>query len=352
MPTQPGIGIEPQQRGVAGVGECHDRHEPREPGESRYRILVRRQALSGSGEPGHSRRVNATHMVSHCSGRFSVDDLAIDVGPVAGSDALLLALDAMHPFCLQHAEKLFVRGWHSLSKRRPHASWLIYQRSQNIEEDYVDVADLNMCALLAGPSPVKPVTTLLGTLMFCQRCDVSFAFLSGDAALDLAATVGSRRDDAEDLLRAPADLERWVRECPGLPDELPVDEAGFPLALSLREAIYKLALDRVLSRPFDPDSVRILNDTAAVPGPVVALTESDMRVFGDLPAVPSQLARSAIAVLPDRQAPLKECGRTGCTRIYVDRSRGSRRTWCGMAECGNRVKAAAYRARKIATPSS
>ncbi|MGS2586154.1 CGNR zinc finger domain-containing protein [Streptomyces hebeiensis] len=43
---------------------------------------------------------------------------------------------------------------------------------------------------------------------------------------------------------------------------------------------------------------------------------------------------------------LVECGRTVCTRICLDRSRGARRTWCGMDECGNRVKAAAYRARR------
>ncbi|WP_442789047.1 CGNR zinc finger domain-containing protein [Glaciihabitans sp. GrIS 2.15] len=31
--------------------------------------------------------------------------------------------------------------------------------------------------------------------------------------------------------------------------------------------------------------------------------------------------------------------------MFAGRSRGARRTWCGRDECGNRVKAAAYRAR-------
>ncbi|MGI5425384.1 CGNR zinc finger domain-containing protein [Streptomyces sp. CA-179760] len=51
-------------------------------------------------------------------------------------------------------------------------------------------------------------------------------------------------------------------------------------------------------------------------------------------------------MLADPHARLKECGRPGCTRVYLDRSRGGRRAWCGMEECGNRVKAAAYRARR------
>ncbi|MGW1086621.1 CGNR zinc finger domain-containing protein [Streptomyces sp. NPDC002596] len=35
----------------------------------------------------------------------------------------------------------------------------------------------------------------------------------------------------------------------------------------------------------------------------------------------------------------------------VDRSHGGRREWCAMDPCGNRVKAAAHRARKKASKS-
>jgi predicted RNA-binding Zn ribbon-like protein len=50
-----------------------------------------------------------------------------------------------------------------------------------------------------------------------------------------------------------------------------------------------------------------------------------------------------------RRGPVeRECERPACTRLFVDRSRGGTRAWCGMAECGNRVKAADYRARKAA----
>jgi predicted RNA-binding Zn ribbon-like protein len=179
-----------------------------------------------------------------------------------------------------------------------------------------------------------------------QDGDVDFTYVSGDPALDLAGTVGTRRDDPDDLLAAPADLERWVAGCDALPDRVSADRAAFEAALSLREAVYRLALDRVLGRRFDPGSLAILNEAAAGPMPAVELGDAGVRVSGGLPAVLAQLARGAIAVLADPHACLKECGRTGCTRIYLDRSRGARRTWCGMDECGNRVKAAAYRARR------
>ncbi|MFD3685756.1 CGNR zinc finger domain-containing protein [Nocardiopsis sp. NPDC058631] len=181
---------------------------------------------------------------------------------------------------------------------------------------------------------------------------MNFAFVSGNPALDLVGTVGSRRDGPVDLLTAPADLERWVAACEGLPDRVTADLAGFESALSLREATYRLALDRVLERPFDPGSLTIVNDTAAGPLPAVELGDAGLRISGDLRAVLSHLARSGITVLADPRARLKECGRSGCTRIYLDRSRGARRTWCGMDECGNRVKAAAYRARRRASASA
>jgi predicted RNA-binding Zn ribbon-like protein len=179
-----------------------------------------------------------------------------------------------------------------------------------------------------------------------QDGDVVFLFVSGNLALDLAGTVGSRRDAPVDLLATPADLEQWVAECEGLPDRVTADAATFESALVLREAIYMLAVDRVLDRHFDPGSLEIINGVASGPVPTVELSHNGLRTSGDLRSVLSHVARSGITVLADPRAVLKECGRTGCTRIYLDRSRGARRTWCGMEECGNRVKAAAYRARR------
>lgn len=173
--------------------------------------------------------------------------------------------------------------------------------------------------------------------------------MSGNPALDLAGTVGSRRHEPLDLLASPADLERWIAACDELPDGVTADSTGFASALSLREAIYQLALDRVLGRPFEPAGLKTVNDMAAGPVPTIRLSDAGLHMSGDLHAALSQAARSGITVLADPHACLKECGRPGCTRIYLDRSRGTRRTWCGMDECGNRVKAAAYRARRRAS---
>jgi predicted RNA-binding Zn ribbon-like protein len=175
---------------------------------------------------------------------------------------------------------------------------------------------------------------------------VDFVFVSGDPALDLVGTVGSRRDAPTDLLAGSADLERWVAQCAELPDRVTADAATFEFALSLREALYRLALARVADQPFAPGDLETVNRAAAGPVPTVTLSQGGRRISGDLRAALSHVARSGIGVLADPRARLKECGREGCTRLYLDRSRGARRTWCGMVACGNRVKAAAYRARR------
>jgi predicted RNA-binding Zn ribbon-like protein len=43
-----------------------------------------------------------------------------------------------------------------------------------------------------------------------------------------------------------------------------------------------------------------------------------------------------------------QCEGTGCSLVFLDRTKNHRRRWCSIAWCGNRAKAAAHRARKKA----
>lgn len=177
---------------------------------------------------------------------------------------------------------------------------------------------------------------------------MGFVFVSGNIALDLAGTRKWRRTEPEELLGSTADLQRWFAESGQFPADLTVDAASLRVALTLREAVYRLAHSRLEATPFDPDDLAIVNKLAAQTGLRVELTADGVARFGDARAALADIARSAVDALADTETPMKECGRPTCTRIYFDRSRGARRTWCGMDECGNRVKAAAYRARKRA----
>ncbi|MCZ2811955.1 ABATE domain-containing protein [Modestobacter sp. VKM Ac-2979] len=176
---------------------------------------------------------------------------------------------------------------------------------------------------------------------------MAFSFVSGNPALDLAGTRKWRNDaQPEELLRGAADLQRWLVEVADLAPDLPVDHTALEAALALREAVYRLASDRLQGVPFHPSNLAVVNALAALPGVRVRLSPDRVERDGSAQNALADVARSAISVLSDPDACLKECGRASCTRIYLDRSRGARRTWCGMDECGNRMKAAAYRARK------
>ena len=175
---------------------------------------------------------------------------------------------------------------------------------------------------------------------------MGFVFVSGNLALDLAGTRKWRRTEPEELLADAGDLSRWLAETRQFPADLSVDTATLRLALTLREAIYRLAECRLHDAPFDAADLQVVNELAARPGVRVELTADGVARSGDARAALADIARSAVDALADTDTPMKECGRSSCTRIYLDRSRGARRTWCGMDECGNRVKAAAYRARK------
>lgn len=168
-----------------------------------------------------------------------------------------------------------------------------------------------------------------------------FTFISGNAGLDFAGTKTRRRTERNELLAGPADLARWVVEASLLDD--PPEVGDLESAKALREAIYRLATGAAL-----PGDRELLNSFAVRP-PVEITLGADGRVVraGGLDAALATVAREAATLLGGPLASrVKECGYELCTRLYLDVSRAGSRKWCGMQECGNRVKAAAFRARQ------
>lgn len=178
---------------------------------------------------------------------------------------------------------------------------------------------------------------------------MTFEFVAGNLALDFVATVAERRTTAVERIPSPAHLAQWFVDA-GVVDTPPaVDEAGHREALRLRETIWAV-LTADPAAPLDPDAVRELDRCASAPIPVPALA-ADRRVAtrGDLRACLALAARAAVdAFRPENAAHLKWCEGADCTRPFLDFSRAANRRWCGMAGCGDRAKAAAYRARKRA----
>jgi predicted RNA-binding Zn ribbon-like protein len=174
-------------------------------------------------------------------------------------------------------------------------------------------------------------------------------FVTGNRALDFVATVAERGTTHLEHLVAPADLAEWVAQAGIVDGPVAVSAAGLERAKAVREALYALVAAAIERRPAPADALAAVNAAAAAPPPTPVMTPGGLRREGDLGAVLSALSRTALELLggPERSR-LKWCAAERCTRPFVDRSRGGRRRWCGMAGCGDRAKAAAYRARQRA----
>ncbi|BCW71629.1 hypothetical protein NicSoilB8_26730 [Arthrobacter sp. NicSoilB8] len=151
------------------------------------------------------------------------------------------------------------------------------------------------------------------------------------------------------MLSSPESLDDWFRESGIIDGDTKCQRADLDEAIVMREAIYSLVHARVDGGDYDSDALSIVNDAARTPPVVQQLTPLGRRTDGTPAQALSSVARHAIEVLSGSDAPLlKECANHECTRVYIDRSRGARREWCAMDPCGNKMKAAAYRARKRA----
>jgi predicted RNA-binding Zn ribbon-like protein len=169
-------------------------------------------------------------------------------------------------------------------------------------------------------------------------------FVSGRVSLDLAGTLKWRRHEQEELLPHGRDVAEWVVEA-GLLTHTPViDDAGVAEVRRLRELVYA-ATRADPERRVEAAELQAFAD----PSPVRSVLTAGgvLERQGDLTAVLSTVARDAIELIGSADlAKVRECGRPECTRLFVDDSRGKPRRWCGMVECGNRMKAAEYRRRQ------
>ncbi|MFI5998489.1 CGNR zinc finger domain-containing protein [Streptomyces sp. NPDC051362] len=169
----------------------------------------------------------------------------------------------------------------------------------------------------------------------------------GNPALDFAATLRARRTVRFEMFAAPDRLDAWFVESRLVDSLVPSDEAAVERAKAVREAIHKLVTARRLNEEYDDEALNILNSAARKTPATPQLTLTGRWTEATTEQALSTVARHAIELLSSPEVPLmKECDNPECTRIYVDRSRGRRRQWCDMESCGNKFKAAAYRARK------
>ena len=148
-----------------------------------------------------------------------------------------------------------------------------------------------------------------------------------------------------DAFGSPEDLTKWLRRNDLLAAGEPVTSADVDRAVELREAV------RELLAGAGERAAEVLSATArrARLRPQFSATGTVRLVSGATgvdAAVGSLLAVIADAMYDGRWRRLKVCRSDACQWAFFDLSRAGAGKWCSMAVCGNRNKAAAWRARQ------
>jgi predicted RNA-binding Zn ribbon-like protein len=158
-------------------------------------------------------------------------------------------------------------------------------------------------------------------------------------------TATSGRED----LASPDCLREWLADHDLIEADAAVSAADLRQAISVRQALTRLAIARQESRT-DTDAVEMLNRAARSAQMSVSFGARGRALIEPLaPAVDGALGK-IIAIVVDAMAEgtwdrFKICRDPGCSWAFYDRSKNHSGTWCDITSCGNLAKARTFRAR-------
>jgi predicted RNA-binding Zn ribbon-like protein len=150
-------------------------------------------------------------------------------------------------------------------------------------------------------------------------------------------------------LSSPEALSAWLAEHELGPAGAALAPTDLERVIELREALRQVLLANN-GQELPGDTYERLNE--AVAGATLAVRFDDECTVGLVPSgagVDAAVARVAAivreAILAGEWARMKVCPADDCHWAFYDRSRNHSRTWCDMADCGNRAKVKAFRER-------
>jgi len=157
-------------------------------------------------------------------------------------------------------------------------------------------------------------------------------------------------ESGTDELATPQQLHDWLVEAGAMDTREKVTRDSHRRAMAVREGIRALALANS-GRPLRRDLVAAMNGATRRSTLVPAVDDSaSWHLAPATRGVDGFLAGmigTLVAAMADGSwLRVKACGNDACQWLFFDQSRNHSGTWCSMAECGSRMKARAYRARR------
>lgn len=176
--------------------------------------------------------------------------------------------------------------------------------------------------------------------------------VGGHLALDFCNTAGEHLAARPDeLLRDWESFARWATQVGLIGSRSYFELIAHPEPLDeiirLREAIYRLGLAAVGRHRISRRDLELVRERAQAPRPEIYLGDH----AGQWRPVSSQaseqigglLATEALSLFcSPKAARIGICEGGKCGWLFIDESRGKKRRWCDMKDCGSRAKARRY----------
>ena len=178
-----------------------------------------------------------------------------------------------------------------------------------------------------------------------------FIFIAGRLCIDFTQTGGETGKRAYwERFHQPSDLADWLAESPLQLQGIQVHPEEFRTALTLREAIWRVASAIVQKGAPLAEDVETINHVAETPDLPPQLVLDGLEEVWYSPATAtaalSTIARDAIDLFSgELRSRIRECENPNCGLMFVDSSRPGQRRWCLMKRCGNMAKTSKYRKR-------
>lgn len=176
-----------------------------------------------------------------------------------------------------------------------------------------------------------------------------FIFIAGRLCIDFTQTGGETGERAAwERFHGPSDLADWFSASPLQLGKIQVSSEEFKRALSLREAIWRIAESIRQSETPRAEDIDTINRVASTPDLPPQLLRDGLQQAWHSPATAaaalSLIARDAIDLFSgELRSRIRACANPNCGLMFVDTSRPGKRRWCLMKRCGNMAKTSRYR---------
>lgn len=179
-------------------------------------------------------------------------------------------------------------------------------------------------------------------------------FIASNLALDFINTQFGVGDEQQECLFDDRSVVTWLQQAGVLSEYGESPPSGIAqLARQLRDNMRNLLISAQQGRAADSTVVNhVLERGYPIekiewqPRESVFQKKTVKRDMGS-ESLLQPIAQVFVQLLTEEDLQLvKECEASDCVLLFHDQTKSHRRRWCSMASCGNRMKAAAHRARK------